>query len=126
MMLGLERIERMRLFAAELTAPTSPTPRASRLTGGRASARRTGEPAAAEPSQETGLQGRSRQPTQACTTAVTLQERHCILESGMWVDLLPFQHFGHDLDAGKIMMSFCSTKLRKPVHLQINNGLIGL
>ena len=65
MMLGLERIERMRLFAAELTAPTSPTPRVSRLTGGRAApTRRTGESAAAEPSQETGLQGRSRQPTQ--------------------------------------------------------------
>ena len=70
MMLGLERIERMRLFAAELTAPTSPPPRAARLTGGRASARRTGEPAAAEPSQETGLQGRSRQPAQASDVSI--------------------------------------------------------
>ena len=57
MMMGLERIERMRLFAAELTAPTSPAPRAGRLTGSsRAPARRSGEPAAAE---ETGF----RQPS---------------------------------------------------------------
>ena len=63
MMMGLERIERMRLFAAELTAPTSPAPRASRIAGSRAPARRTGELAAADPPQEPSLQGRSRQST---------------------------------------------------------------
>jgi hypothetical protein len=64
MMMGLERIERMRMFAAELTATASPAPRASRLTGsGRTPPRRSGEVPAAEPPQETGLQGRSRQST---------------------------------------------------------------
>ena len=65
MMMGLERIDRMRLFAAELTAPTSPAPR--RLTGSSRApaARRTGEPSAGESLQDAGLQGRPRQPSQS-------------------------------------------------------------
>ena len=79
MMMGLERIERMRMFAAELTATASPAPRAGRLAegSGRAPPRRTGDAATVDPpaAQETGLQGRSRQSTRAGSVSSQVSRR---------------------------------------------------